>query len=186
MPGDAELVRRARRGEYPAWEAIVDRHLPMVNAVARSYGLAAPDREDVVQTVWLTLNQHLARLRSPERLRGWLRRVTRDMCRRQRERDARHHPVDPGALAALPRVLGQPSPPSPEDEYLRKEVRDELHRAIRRIADPGERRAALHYLRSRYPRGGDSVPGPGGDPGAAANQRRRMFRTLRRILEESR
>ncbi|WP_316042344.1 hypothetical protein [Nocardiopsis sp. CNR-923] len=29
--------------------------------------MSAPDREDAVQTVWLTLNQHLPRLRAPER-----------------------------------------------------------------------------------------------------------------------
>lgn len=28
----------------------MDRHLPVVNAVARSYRLSAPDREDAVQT----------------------------------------------------------------------------------------------------------------------------------------
>ncbi|WP_017572313.1 sigma-70 family RNA polymerase sigma factor [Nocardiopsis halotolerans] len=183
-PSDAELVWRATHGERAAWEIIVDRHLPVVNAVARSYHLSAPDREDAVQTVWLTLNQHLPRLHSPERLRAWLRRVTRDVCGRQRRHSARLQPIDPQSLAhrALPETSG------PEAEYLRKEEREELHRAIQRLTDPGERRAALRFLNEFA---GPPTPSDASRPAdgqvharTAANQRRRMLRRLRRFLED--
>ncbi len=162
----------------------MDRHLPVVNAVARSYHLSAPDREDAVQTVWLTLNQHLPRLRSPELLRAWLRRVTRDVCGRQRRQSARLRPVDPQSL--LQDVSA--GDPSPESAYLHKEEHDELRRAIRRLTDPGERRAALLYLDGATdgscdpdgPRSADDREGPG----TTTNQRRRMLRRLRRLLEE--
>jgi RNA polymerase sigma factor (sigma-70 family) len=164
----------------------VDRHLPVVNAIARSYRLSAPDREDAVQTVWLTLNQQLPRLHSPERLRAWLRRVAHDACGRQRRHSARHQPVDPQSLALV--TLAQA--PGPEAQYLRKEEDEELHRAIRRLTDPGERRAALRYLDGAAGLPVPSAPcGPGtsegrAHPRTAANQRRRMLRRLRRILEE--
>src|SRR5699024_12451977 len=45
-PYDAALVTRAVHGDQHAWEKIVDRYLPLVNAIARSYGLPAADRED--------------------------------------------------------------------------------------------------------------------------------------------
>ncbi|WP_435106150.1 RNA polymerase sigma factor [Nocardiopsis synnemataformans] len=185
-PSDAELVRGACRGEHRAWEAIVDRHLPVVNAIARSYRLSAPDREDAVQTVWLTLNQQLPRLHSPERLRGWLRRVAHDACGRQRRHSARDQPVDPQSLTRVSLA----EVPGPEAQYLRKEEHEELHRAIRRLTDPGERRAALRYLDGAA---GLPVPSTPCDPEAAdglvhprtaANQRRRMLRRLRRLLEE--
>lgn len=185
-PSDAELVRRACRGEHWAWEAIVDRHLPVVNAVARSYRLSAPDREDAVQTVWLILNQHLPRLHSPELLRAWLRRVAHDTCGRQRHRSARYQLTAPHSLAQLPFA----GTPGPETEYLRRERHEELHRAIRRLTDPGERRAALRYLdgSSEPPASSDrsgrrSADGPE-NPRTAVNQRRRMLRRLRRLLEE--
>ncbi|ADH68699.1 RNA polymerase sigma factor SigM [Nocardiopsis dassonvillei] len=186
-PSDAELVRAACRGEHRAWEAIVDRHLPVVNAIARSYRLSVPDREDAVQTVWLTLNQQLPRLHSPERLRGWLRRVAHDACGRQRRHSARDQPVDPRSLTRRD-PLSEDS--GPEAQYLRKEEHEELHRAIRRLTDPGERRAALRYLDGAA---GLPVPPAPCDPGSsddqvhprtAANQRRRMLRRLRRLLEE--
>ncbi len=164
----------------------MDRHLPVVNAIARSYRLSTPDREDAVQTVWLTLNQQLPRLHSPERLRGWLRRVAHDACGRQRRHSARNRPVDPQSLTRVPPAEA----PGPETQYLRKEEREELHRAIRRLTDPGERRAALRYLDGAAGLSVPSAPcGPEAadgrvHPRTAANQRRRMLRRLRRILEE--
>ncbi|MFV2194926.1 RNA polymerase sigma factor [Nocardiopsis sp. LOL_012] len=153
---------------------MVDRHLPMVNAIARSHRLSAADREDAVQTVWLTLNQQLPRLRSPESLRSWLRRVTNDVCGRQRRQAARHSPVDPHSLS----LAGPDHLPDPETHVLDREEREELHRAVGRLTDPRDRSAALDYLGlSRRGRGGPTAA-------TAANQRRRMIRRLRRILEE--
>ncbi|MFL1379790.1 RNA polymerase sigma factor [Nocardiopsis protaetiae] len=169
---DAELVRQAAQGSRDAWRDIVDRHLPMVNAVARSYGLSAPDREDVVQTVWLTLNLHLTRLREPHHLRAWLNRVTRDKCLRQRRRDARQYPTDPETFT---HVDGNAQ--DPEAEYLRKERDQTLRRAVDRLRDPAERRAALRFLEP------DTAPPPQ-DRRAAFNERRRMVRRLRNTLED--
>ncbi|WP_116247306.1 RNA polymerase sigma factor [Nocardiopsis sp. FIRDI 009] len=173
-PTDADLVRGARDGDPRAWEGIVDRHLPLVNAIARSYRLSAPDREDAVQTVWLTLNQHLPRLRSPDRLRAWLRRVTNDACARQRRHGARQSPVAPDVLTRLP----FPDCPDLESQYLERERHDELHRAIRHLP-PRDRIVALSLL--------DDTPHDPNTPGGSrvdANQRRRVRRRLRRILED--
>ena len=173
-PDDATLVAGAVHGDQHAWEKIVDRYLPLVNAIARSYGLPAADREDAVQTVWLKLNQHLPHLHSPEYLRHWLRRVTRDTCARQRHSRVGHHPVDPHLLAETALLHHDP-----ETEYLRKERHEELHRAVGRLTDPVDRRAAQYYL-------GREVP-PVEDPPCprtAANRRRRLLRRLRRLLEE--
>ena len=167
---DADLVRQAANGSGDAWRNIVDRHLPMVNAIARSFGLSAPDREDIVQTVWLTLNLYLPRLREPHHLRAWLSRVTRDKCRRQRSRDSRQCPAAPEAFSHI-----DGNAPDPEAEYLRKEREATLHRAIDRLRDPAERRAALRFLEP------GSVPPPQ-DRRTASNDHRRMLRRLRNAL----
>lgn len=166
---DAELVLAACGGAVDAWERIVDRHLPMVNRIARSYGLPRQDREDAVQTVWLRLNHHLPRLRSPHRLGAWLRRVTRDVCGRQREKLWNPLPIDPDHLTT------HADPTSHvEDDYLRKEREAELHRAIDAL-DPTDRRVAHHYL--------DDSPGLSPlSHRTTANERRHLFRRLRRTL----
>jgi DNA-directed RNA polymerase specialized sigma24 family protein len=50
----------------------VRRYAPLVLAVARSHRLSAADAQDVSQTVWLRLVEHLADLRDAEALPGWL------------------------------------------------------------------------------------------------------------------
>nr|WP_307851098.1 sigma-70 family RNA polymerase sigma factor [Nocardiopsis sp. MG754419] len=166
---DAELVLDACHGDTGAWEEIVDRHLPTVNRVARSYGLARQDREDAVQTVWLNLNRHLPRLRHPHLLGAWLRRVTRSECGRQRDRARGQVPVDPHRLAGWADHLLDV-----EDAYLRKERHAELHRAIDALG-PTDRRIARQYL--------DDSPGAAPvSHRTTANERRNLFRRLRRSL----
>lgn len=171
---DAELVLGACHGNADAWEAIVDRHLAMVNRIARSYRLPRQDREDATQTVWLRLNQNLTRLHSPHLLAAWLRRTTHSVCLRQREQQQRLLPVDPQDLAGYAHQRADP-----EHEYLLKERHAELHRAIDGLTDPVDRRVARHYL--------DDSPDAGPiSHRTTPNQRRHLFRQLRRALRATR
>ncbi|MFE9245352.1 RNA polymerase sigma factor [Nocardiopsis sp. NPDC006938] len=150
----------------------MDRHLGMVNAIARSYRLPAQDHEDAVQTVWLLLNQHLPRLRHPERLGAWLRRTTNTACARQRLHRRRFVPTDPVDMDAP-----GPSQDDPEDQFLREERRTELRRAVDGLTDPVDRRVAGYYL--------DDSPDAGPvSRRATPNQRRHLFRELRRSLRQ--
>ena len=68
----SRLVQASAAGDEAAWNALVQRYAPLVMAVARGYRLSAADTQDVSQTVWLRLVQHLADLRNAEALPGWL------------------------------------------------------------------------------------------------------------------
>ncbi len=169
-PSDAELVLDACHGNADAWEAIVDRHLPMVNGIARSYGLSRQDHEDAVQTVWLRLNQNLPRLHSPHLLAAWLRRAANTACHRQRRHRQRFLPVDPLDLIGYAHHKDDP-----EDLYLLQERHTELHRAVAGLTDPVDRRVARIYL--------DDSPDAGPvSHRTTPNQRRHLFRQLRRSL----
>ena len=61
-----ELVAGARRGDRRAWNALVERFLPMIRATARSYRLNERDAEDVGQTVCMRLVENLGRIREPQ------------------------------------------------------------------------------------------------------------------------
>jgi RNA polymerase sigma factor (sigma-70 family) len=83
MPDDlAVLVRRASAGDRQAWEELVERFAPLVWSVCRRLGLARPDAEDAGQQVWLRLFEHLAELREPAALPGWLVTTTKRECMR--------------------------------------------------------------------------------------------------------
>ena len=100
------LVQASAKGDEAAWNALVRRYAPLVLAVIRSYQLAAADVQDVSQTVWLRLVEHLADLRAPEALPGWLVTTTQRECAplpaagaedpadrsaQRRHHEARHH-----------------------------------------------------------------------------------------------
>jgi DNA-directed RNA polymerase specialized sigma24 family protein len=91
-----ELVDAARAGDAAAWDALVDRYLPLVTAVIRRLRLSPADADDVNQTVWLRLVEHLDRLREPRALPGWLATTARNEGLRVIRRRARDLPVDPG------------------------------------------------------------------------------------------
>src|SRR3954447_426661 len=90
------LVASALAGDAGAWNDLVDRYLPLVTAVIRRYRLSASDADDVNQTVWLRLVEHLDGLREPRALPGWLATTPRHEGLRLLKRGGRELVVDPG------------------------------------------------------------------------------------------
>ncbi len=77
-PDDAGvLVRSAADGDEAAWATLVKRFSGLVWSVARAYGLGFADAEEVFQTTWLRLAEHVGRLREPDRVGAWLATTAR-------------------------------------------------------------------------------------------------------------
>jgi RNA polymerase sigma factor (sigma-70 family) len=76
------MVTAARDGKKDAWDQLVVRYAPLVWSICRRYGLSASDTEDVGQNVWLRLVEHLAKIREPAALPGWIVTTTRHECLR--------------------------------------------------------------------------------------------------------
>lgn len=89
------LVIQARGGSQTAWNQLVERLLPLVTSLIRRHRLYGADADDVNQTVWLRLVEHLDRIEEPLALPGWLSTVTRNECLRYLERRGRSVPADP-------------------------------------------------------------------------------------------
>jgi RNA polymerase sigma factor (sigma-70 family) len=77
-----DLVTRARDGDQQAWDALVDRHAPLIWSICHRYRLDAADAQDVAQTVWLRLIDQLDKIRDPAAIAGWLATTTRRECYR--------------------------------------------------------------------------------------------------------
>ena len=71
---------RARNGDKQAWDALVGRYAPLIWSICRRYELRDADAEDVGQSVWLHLVDHLDRVRDPAALPGWLATTARREC----------------------------------------------------------------------------------------------------------
>lgn len=72
QPSAAQLIAACQAGDDAAWDALVVRYERLVYTIPLRYGLTAAEADDVFQTVWLKLLQHLPTLRQPDRVAAWL------------------------------------------------------------------------------------------------------------------
>lgn len=89
-----ELVEAAASGEQEAWNRLVDQFMPLVWSVTRIYRLASHDAEDVSQTVWLRLVEHLTDIREPRALPKWIITTAKNESLRLIKAHRRTLPVD--------------------------------------------------------------------------------------------
>ena len=75
-----DLVTRARDDDQQAWDALIERHAPLIWSICRRYQVGGADAEDVAQTVWLRLVDQLDKVRDPAAIAGWLATTTRHEC----------------------------------------------------------------------------------------------------------
>jgi RNA polymerase sigma factor (sigma-70 family) len=147
MPDESEvsrLVQASVNGEEAAWNELVRRYSPLVMAVTRNYQLTAEDAQDVSQTVWLRLVEHLDSLREPEALPGWLATTTQRECVRLVQRGRRVQPVDPHTDSTLDRGMTV----DPDDAIIRAELRQALRDGL---AELPKRDQLLLQLRAADP-----------------------------------
>jgi RNA polymerase sigma factor (sigma-70 family) len=125
-------VRASASGDEQAWNELVHRYAPLVMAITRTYQLCADDAQDVSQTVWLRLVEHLPELREPEALPGWLATTTRHECARQARQTWRVLPSDPCDEEPLQCLSGRATLGQPESAELDAGIlRAELRQALR-------------------------------------------------------
>ncbi len=141
--GDAvtTLLEGARRGDQESWNRLVERYLPLVSSVIARHRLFGADAEDVNQTVWLRLVEHLADIREPQALPGWIATTTRHECLHTLTRGKRSVAVDPQTSPQLQDVTD-------EREVAADLLTSERHLALLEALEglPDDRRALLLLL----------------------------------------
>jgi RNA polymerase sigma factor (sigma-70 family) len=137
----SSLVERARDGDQSAWDALVERYLPLVCGTIARTGLYGAEADDVNQTVWLRLVEHLDEIREPLALPGWIATTARRECIRALQKQGRLVPVDPQAGSQLER---EPSQPALDEVLLADERRQALREGLAEL--PADRRALLLLL----------------------------------------
>jgi RNA polymerase sigma factor (sigma-70 family) len=134
----AQLVAAAARGDQGAWNAIVDRYLSLVYSVTRAYRLSPGDAEDVNQTVWLRLVEHLDDIREPRALPKWIMTTAKHECLRLIKAGYRERPVDP----LSDKVLEGTDEADLDSELLRAEWHQALRDGLAELT-PAHRRLLL-------------------------------------------
>ena len=172
----ATLLARAARGDQRAWNELVDEHSRLLWSVARSFRLDAADANDVVQTTWLRLLEHLDRIEDPSRLVGWLVTTARREAMRVLRRSGRERPVVEDT------VLDRPDDGPPVDAAL---LRDERNRALwEAFSRLSEKCRQLLRVAVTHPQAYDEISEALGMPiGSIGPTRRRCLTHLRTLLE---
>lgn len=98
---DAELVRRARRGDLAAFEALYRAHVATVHGLARRMTRNQEDAEEAAQRAFVTAWERLADLEDDERFGAWLYRLTVNLVISELRTRARRPDAGEGALDAL-------------------------------------------------------------------------------------
>jgi RNA polymerase sigma-70 factor (ECF subfamily) len=121
---EAELVRKARLGDRPAFDRLVELNLPQVWATVWRVLRHREDTEDVVQEVFVTAHRALPNFRGESKVSTWLHRiaVTRALNHvdKSEERLRRaSEPIDTEALDG-PRAIGTPLRALEAKELMRR------------------------------------------------------------------
>jgi RNA polymerase sigma factor (sigma-70 family) len=122
-----DLLTRAIGGDSHAWDALVERYIPLVWSICREHRLDHADARTVSQTVWRQLAGQLGTLRNPAALAGWLAATTHREC--DRIRRAAHQPPGPGQMPEAAIVPGEQAQRA-ERELLAAEFHATLREAF--------------------------------------------------------
>ena len=140
-PVVTDLVTRAAQGDKHAWDALVERYIPLIWSICRRHRLGDADAEDVGQNVWLQLMDQLGKIRDPAALPGWLATVTRRECLRvlgATQGDRRRPDMLTGAELIADEQSG-----TAEQELLAAERHAALREAFAALPPSGQRLIAL-------------------------------------------
>ena len=170
------LVAAAACGDQAAWNDIVDRFSPLLVGVLRQCRLTPAETEDVAQTVWLRLVEHLDTLREARALPVWIITTGRREAWRQASVGRRVLLHDPVTLD----WLGQRADEAvPEEELFRAERHEALLTGIAEL-HPRDRELLLMLLEDPPPTYAEISSRTGIPVGGIGPTRARAIDKLRR------
>jgi RNA polymerase sigma-70 factor (ECF subfamily) len=112
-----------------------------------SFGLALPDREEVLQEVFLSLFQHLDRGKSSDNIRAWLFRVAHNLALKRRYRSRQDFELRADAGAG--EFVIDPAP-NPEDQLVNGQTQQRLLAVVEALPEQDRRCLFLRAEGLRY------------------------------------
>jgi RNA polymerase sigma factor (sigma-70 family) len=96
------LIRAIRAGDRTAWSRLTDRFASRVRSVTRAHRLNAHDSDDVMQTTWLRLLEHVDDIREPAAVGAWIETTARRESLRVLRSARRERPTDSEYVLDVP------------------------------------------------------------------------------------
>lgn len=130
LDSDGALVKRARDGDYDAFEQLFERHRLLVYRFAYQMTSRRDDAEDIVQEAFVRAYQNLHRYRDEAKFTTWLLRIVTNLCTDQARMFSRRNALEQqeaaGALDWM--TLGSTDDPVQNLEEDRR--KDALRKAL--------------------------------------------------------
>ena len=139
---DGALIRRSRRGDLAAFEALYNGYKGQVFRTALAITRDQAAAEDILQECFIRLHRSLGTLDESQPLAPWMYRVTVNLCYSWMTRQRRLlHSLEEALewLGALPQ-------PSPSQLIERQEVRAAIEQAISSLSLDQRVTLVLYYL----------------------------------------
>jgi RNA polymerase sigma-70 factor (ECF subfamily) len=149
MDHDADLVRRTLEGRSEAFGALVEKYQRLVHGLAFHLVGNLTDAEDLVQDAFVRAYQNLHCLDDPMKFAGWLRRIIANECkmqlRRKRSKEIQANVDEAGKVTLDMSLLEDPSP-RPDEALEKKELRQEVMRAVESLSEGTRLTVTMFYL----------------------------------------
>lgn len=94
LDSDNALVKRARDGDFSAFEALFERHRALVYRFAYQMVPKRDDAEDIVQEAFIRAYQNLHRYRDEAKFTTWLLRIVTNLCTDQARMSTRRQNLE--------------------------------------------------------------------------------------------
>ena len=181
---ETELAEGCAAGDAQACRELVHSHQRMVYHLALQLLGNPEDARDLSQDVFLTVFRSIHRFRGDSALQTWIYRIAVNQARNQQRWWRRRKRSDEVSLEAT--FIDPPAPAattSPERALDRKELRQRLWRALRRL--PFEQRSAVVLRELHSMRYAEIAFSLGISTAAVKSRRARARRTLRAELRHA-
>ena len=133
-PGDGEIVREVLAGDERAYARLVRRYKDVLYRYAERMTGRPDDAADIVQQTFIKGYRNLDRCRDPEKVGGWLFRITVNLCK-DHLKSRRRHDVSLDAPEA--QVAARQEPTAGAEQA---EIREEIFAALQKLS-PDQREA---------------------------------------------
>jgi len=153
--GEAELLRRCRKGDADAWTELFDLHYePACRFICQISGdLSREDVEEICQETFLTVIKNIFSFQGQSQFQTWLFRIASNKAhdflerRQAAKRGGGHTPLSLEAEDADGLKLDPASPaPTPDEVLIREENLHLVGQALEIIGDPCREVIELRYF----------------------------------------
>lgn len=141
--GDAELVGASLAGDREAFGHIVARYQSLVCSIAYTATGSLSQSEDLAQEIFLAAWKHLAELREPGKLRGWLCGIAKNLINSALRAQGREPSSGAESLDVIPEARS--AEPLPVERAISREESEILWRALERIPETYRLPLVLFY-----------------------------------------